>query len=79
MGKRWHAFLALSSLLTFMLMACGTSVPAGSGTAGTATPAASGAEGWRINRSRASRSGVLVVWIVSDHGVALRNVIPGAK
>jgi plastocyanin len=47
MMKRWLAFLALSYLLTFILMACGrvgTSAPAGSGTAGTAPPAALGAE-----------------------------------
>ncbi len=41
MIKRWLAFLALSCLLAFILMACGR---AGPGTAGTASPAASGAE-----------------------------------
>lgn len=42
MMKRWLAFLTLSCLLTFMLLACRTLAPAGSGTAGTATPAALG-------------------------------------
>ena len=47
MGKRWLAFLALSYLLTLVLLACGAAAPAapaGSGTAETATSAASGTE-----------------------------------
>ncbi len=36
MVKRWLAFLTLSALLTFVLLACGTSAPAGPGAGGTA-------------------------------------------
>ena len=38
MGKRWLAGLSFNSLLTLVLLTCGTLAPAALGTAGTALP-----------------------------------------